>query len=144
MTILDANVLLHAFNEQSPDHNHIRQWLEELVDSAEFIALPWVAVWAFIRIATNPRLYHPPMAPRRAFEKMNSLLVRHNVVTLQPGPRHIELLERLVHAAQASGPKVTDAVIAALALEHGATVASTDRDFSRFEGLRWINPLAVR
>lgn len=141
MTILDANVLLYAYNADSVHHVTARQWLEALADSGELIGLPWVTIWAFLRISTNPRLFHPPMAVNKAFEKIAGLLALPNTVIVQPGPRHVQILERIVTEAQAAGPKLTDAVLAALATEHGAALASTDRGFSRFKTLKWIDPL---
>lgn len=94
-------------------------------------------------LSTNSRILPKPMAAGAAFEQIRSWLAEPDVLIVHPGPRHAELLERLVTSCNATGPLVSDAVLAALALENGATLASTDRDFGRFENLRWLNPIAV-
>ena len=141
MTVIDANVLLYAYNADAPQQGAIASWLAKLFESNETIALPWVTIWAFIRICTNPRIWDNPRPAKEAFEIVNDWLAQPAVVILQPGPRHCELLGLLVSEHNAAGPLVTDAVLAALAIENGAVLASTDHDFSRFPGLRWINPL---
>lgn len=141
MTIIDANVLLYAYNADAPQQRAAAQWLKELFQSGETVALPWMTVWAFLRICTNSRIWANPWPAKDAFAIIDEWLAQPGVVILQPGPRHLKLLEALTIEHGVSGPLVTDAVLAALALEHGATLASTDQDFSRFRGLRWIDPL---
>jgi len=141
MTIIDANVLLYAYNADAPQQSAAARWLKELLESGEAVALPWVTVWAFVRICTNSRIWDKPRPAREAFAIINEWLAQPGVTILQPGPRHAELLELLVIEHGAIGPLVTDAVLAALAIENGAVLASTDQDFRRFQGLRWINPL---
>jgi uncharacterized protein len=141
MTLLDANLLLYAYNADAPQQRRAAQWLAKLLESGEMIALPWVTVWAFIRISTNPRLWANPRPAKEAFAIAADWLAQPGVVPLQPGPRHAEILEKLVIDHGATGPLVTDAVLAALAMEHGASLASTDQGFSRFPDLRWLNPL---
>jgi len=109
--------------------------------SGEMIALPWVTLWAFIRISTNSRVWANPRPVREAFAIVGEWLAQPGVVPLHPGPLHAEILEKLVSEYGATGPLVTDAVLAALAIEHGALLASTDQDFRRFPDLRWLNPL---
>ena len=94
-----------------------------------------------MRLSTNPRVLAKPKTPKEAFQIVREWLALPGVVVVQPGPRHAELLERLVVDNRAAGPLTTDAALAALAIEHGATLASTDRDFSRFPDLRWVNPI---
>lgn len=141
MTILDANILLYAYNADAPQQAGIAEWLSTLVESGETIGLPWVTIWAFVRIATNPRVWGNPLSPEQAFAIVDEWMEMPNVVPLGPGTRHVELLRQSVVKHAASGALVTDAVLAAHALEHGASLASTDRDFSRFTGLRWVNPM---
>jgi toxin-antitoxin system PIN domain toxin len=141
MTILDANVLLHAYNVDSPHHAVAARWLAELFASDETVAIPLLTIWAFIRVATNPRLSPQPLAANQAFGFVERWLDQPGIVVLQPGPRHLEILKRLTLEYGVSGQLVTDAVLAALALENGAALASTDQDFRRFPELRWINPL---
>ena len=141
MTILDANILLYAYNEDAPQHGASAEWLERLLNGAEMVGLPWTTLWAFLRISTNARAWPKPLSVEQAFEAMHEWLDRSNVVLIQPGARHAELLDKLVREGNALGPLVTDAALAALAIENGALLASTDRDFSRFRELRWVNPL---
>jgi toxin-antitoxin system PIN domain toxin len=141
MTILDANVLLYAYNADAPQQPAAAQWLTGVLEGAETIGLPWVTIWAFLRICTNSRIWANPLPARQAFGIVVDWLVQPAVVVVQPGPRHAELLEQLVVEHSAAGTLVTDAVLAALAIENGAILASTDQDFRRFPELRWVNPL---
>lgn len=141
MTIVDANLLLYAYNADAPQHTAAAHWLTELFESGETIALPWISVWAFVRICTNSRIWTNPLSGKGAFEIIGEWLTRPGVVTLQPGSRHTAILKQLVIEHGVTGPLVMDAVLAALAIENGALLASTDQDFRRFEGLRWLNPL---
>lgn len=142
MTIIDANLLLYAYNADAPQHSAAARWLAELVQGGEPVALPWVTLWAFLRISTNPRIWDNPLPSARAFAIVNEWLALPGVVVLPPGPRHLELLERLVLEHKAAGPLVTGAILASLAFETGATLASTDQDFGRFQGLQWVNPIS--
>ena len=142
MTILDANLLLYAYNADAPQQSVAARWLAELLESDETIALPWVTVWAFIRIATNSRIWPNPLSAEQVFAIIEEWIAQPGVVVLQPGPRHTEILKRLMIEHSVTGPLVTDAILAALALENGAFLASTDQDFRRFPDLRWTNPLS--
>lgn len=141
MTLLDANILLYAYNADAPEQQAVARWLEGLLASGETIGLPWVTLWAFLRIATNSRVWPNPLPPERAFAIVEEWLGQSGVVSIGPGARHPELLKQLVLGHRASGPLVTDAVLAALAVEHGASLASTDQDFRRFPAAKWVNPL---
>lgn len=141
MIAVDVNVLIYAYNADAPEHAAAATWLEAQLEGPEAIALPLPVIWAFLRISTNPRLWPKPMPAAEAFGIISELLACRDVVLVQPGPRHIEILRSLVTKAKATGPLVSDAVVAAIAMENGAVLASTDPDFSRFENLRWINPL---
>jgi toxin-antitoxin system PIN domain toxin len=142
MIILDANILLYAYNSDAPQQKAAAQWLGKLLDGGELIGLPWITVWAFIRISTNARFWANPRPAKEAFAIIAEWLTQPGVVPIQPGPLHAEILQKLVLENSATGPLVTDAVLAALAMEHGAELASTDRGFSRYQDLRWQNPLA--
>jgi len=141
VTLLDANILLYAYNADAPQHEPARRWLDDLFAGDEWIGLPWLTLWAFLRIATNPRVYPRPLAAEEAFQILEGWLRLPKVRVVEPGARHSELLRALAVGSQAAGPLLTDAALAALAFEHGAVLASTDRDFSRFPNLRWLNPL---
>jgi uncharacterized protein len=143
VTIVDANVLLYAYNEDAPQQRIAAEWLTRLLQSGETIGLPWVTLWAFIRICTNSRIWTNPRPAEEAFAIIREWLAQPGVVPLQAGPLHVKILEKLVRDHNAVGPIATDAVLAAIAIEHGASLASTDQDFRRFTGLKWINPLGV-
>lgn len=141
MILADANLLLYAYNADAAGHESSRQWLEASLSSAEPFALSWQTITAFIRISTNIRAFPQPLSIREAIEIVTEWLERPNVTVLQPGARHWEILARLLDEGQVSGALVMDAHLAALAIEHGATLLTTDRDFARFNNLRVINPL---
>jgi toxin-antitoxin system PIN domain toxin len=141
MTIVDANLLLYAYNADAPQQKASARWLQGLLKSGEIIGLPWVTIWAFIRISTNSRIWANPRSAGETFAIVGEWLRQPGVVPLNPGPLHAEILEKLVSQQRATGPLVTNAVLAALAMEHGALLASTDQDFGRFPELRWLNPL---
>jgi uncharacterized protein len=141
MTIIDANLLLYAYNADAPQQRKAAEWLAKLLESGEIICLPWVTIWAFIRIATNSRLWANPRPAREVFAIVREWLAQPGVVPLHPGPLHADILERIVIDYGAAGPLLTDAALAALAIEHGATLASADQHFSRFPDLKWMNPL---
>jgi uncharacterized protein len=141
LTLVDANILLYAYNSDAAEHTRARAWVEDAFNGTDLIGLPWMTIWAFLRVSTNPRLWPNPRPAADVFAIISEWLALPNAVTPQPGPRHAEILEKLVIEHRATGSLVSDAVLAALALENGATLASTDQDFRRFPSLRWINPL---
>jgi uncharacterized protein len=142
VTIVDANLLLYAYNADAPQQPKAAEWIAKLLAGGEIVGLPWVTIWAFIRISTNSRVWPNPMPSPEAFAIVNEWLAQPGVVPLHPGPLHAQILERLVTDHGATGPMVTNAALAALAMEHGALLASTDQDFRRFPDLRWLNPLS--
>ncbi len=144
MILPDANILLYAYNADAPQHERARVWLEELFSGPEEIGLPWVSLWAFARISTNYRALDRPLPAEFVFRVIKQMLAHPRAVLLHTGPRHLEILERMVEDGQAIGSDMTDAVLAAIAIEHSATLASNDADFGRFPGLRWFNPLIER
>lgn len=141
MTVLDANILLYAYNSESAHHADVRKWLEAQIRAKEALGLPWISLWAFLRISTNPRLSSPPLSLNEAFAIVHEILGMPRASVISPGRAHADLLERVSVEAQAGGARMTDATLAALAIEHGAKLASTDRDFARFKELKWVNPL---
>ncbi len=142
MTLIDANIPLCAYNADAPQQPGIARRLTELFASHETIALTWPTIWAFVRISTNSRIRRNPLTAQESFTIVNSWRARPGVVVLQPGPRHLAILKQLVTDHMATGPLLTDAVLAAIAIENSAVLASTDQNFSRFKSLRWVNPLA--
>jgi toxin-antitoxin system PIN domain toxin len=141
MMLVDANLLLYAYNPRAAKHEASRRWLEATLSGPELVRLAWMSVWAFLRIATNPRVFEQPLSAGEAEVIVSSWLAQPGVGIAEPGERHWEILSGLLRDGQSTGPLVTDAALAALALEHGATLYSTDRDFARFPGLAWIDPL---
>jgi len=141
--LVDANLLLYAYHARADQHSASKAWLETALAGPELVRFAWLTLWAFVRIATNPRAFERPLSLREAESVVSSWLAQPTVAILEPGERHWEILRGLMRESQTIGPLVMDAALAALALEHGATLCTTDRDFSRFPGLRWTNPLAA-
>ena len=142
MIVCDANVLLCAYDRGSRFHAPCRTWLEAALNGRESLGLPWQSVLAFIRIATNPRAYERPMALDTACAIVSAWLARPQVQIPEPAARYWEILRALLQEARVTGPLVTDAALAAIALECGATLCTTDRDFRRFESLKLLDPTA--
>ena len=142
MILVDANVLLYAYQPRSEFHQRCRAWVEEAFSGEEPVCLAWVTVLAFIRISTNPRIFEQPLLAAEATAAVSSWLERPTVSVLEAGERCWEIFRRLLVEAQVSGPLVMDAFLAALALENGATLVTTDRDFTRFPNLKLRNPAA--
>jgi uncharacterized protein len=144
VTILDVNVLIYAHDADAPQHAAAKVWLEKLFLSSERVVFPWVVIWGFLRVSTNRHIQARPRTPPGALDRVKDWLKQPNVSFIEPGLKHLDVLEQLVKDYQISGPQMSDAVLAALAIEHGATLASTDRGFRRFTNLRWVNPLDER
>jgi toxin-antitoxin system PIN domain toxin len=143
MMLVDANVLLYAYQPRSPRHEPCRRWVEAAFSGDEPVCLAWVTVLAFLRIATHPRVFESPLTMPEAVAVVVSWLERDAVSVLEAGERCWEILRALSVDAQASGPLVMDAFLAALAIENGAALVTTDRDFARFPKLRRLDPTAA-
>ncbi len=141
MILVDANLLLYAYDSAAPEHLGARGWLEDVLSKPEPVLFPWQSIHAFLRIATNPRAWKSPLTIDEARGIVDEWLGLPNVVVPSPGERHWDILRELMKDAQCRGPLVADAVLAALAMEHGAEFCTNDRDFSRFPNLRVVNPL---
>lgn len=142
MIVLDANILLYAYDSNSENHAKARAWMEDVFSGGTPVGLPWQTVAAFLRVVTNPRLPGRRLSPEEAVELVESWLGQPNVRLLAPGDLHWSLLRQMLIEGQTRGPLVSDAQLAALTLEYGGVLHSTDRDFARFPGLRLSNPLA--
>lgn len=142
MIVPDVNLLIHAYNLESPVHAAARRWWEGLLNGQRPVGLAWVAVLGFLRISTHRQILTRPMPVAQACARTRSWLSRPCVSILHPGDRHGELLFGLLEALGSAGNLTTDAHLAALAIEHQAELHTTDADFARFSGLRWKNPLA--
>ena len=144
MILVDANLLLYAYHSRAEQHERSRAWLEAVLSGPDPVGFAWLTLWAFLRIATNARVFERPLSTSEAEAAVSSWLAQPAAHILDPGERHWEILRGLVRDGQTAGPLVMDAVLAAIALEHGATIYTTDRDFSRFPRLKCMNPLAAR
>jgi toxin-antitoxin system PIN domain toxin len=138
--LVDANLLLYAYHPRAERHEESRAWLEAVLSGPNLVRFAWLTLWAFLRIATNPRVFEIPLSTSEAEAAISSWLAQPAAGILDPGERHWDILRGLVRDGQATVPLVMDAVLAAIALEHGATVCTTDRDFSRFSGLKMDEP----
>ncbi len=142
MILVDANVLLYAHHPRAEAHERCRAWIEQAFSGEEPIAIAWITVLAFVRISTTPRVFEQPLLASEALAAVASWLERPSVSVLEAGEACWEIFRELVVQAQVTGPLVMDAFLAALALENGATLATTDRDFARFPKLKVVNPAA--
>lgn len=140
MLLVDANVLLHAVNEDAREHETARRWLEESLGGREALAFSWVVLLAFLRIATHPSAFARPLAAGAAGDVADAWLGHRAAIVVEPTRRHLPLLKGLLGRTGTAGNLVSDAHLAALSLEHGATIVSFDRDFGRFEGISWSPP----
>lgn len=144
MKLIDLNLLIYAVNRAAATHAAARAWLEEVLSGGEAVALPWVVLLGFLRLTTNPRIMARPLTAEQAMRVVDGWLARPMVVALHPGDDHWPILRELLASSGTAGNLITDAHLAALAIEHGAELCSADGDFARFARLRWVNPLASR
>ena len=141
MTIIDANLLLYAYDAASPFHDRARIWMESVFSDPAPVGLPWQTIWAFLRVVTNPRLPGQRFSVEEGIATVNQWLMQSNVRVLSPGEQHWMVLQQMLLDGQTRGPMIADAQLAAVAIEYGGVSHTTDRDFARFPGLRWKNPL---
>lgn len=144
MILTDVNVIIYAHRQDCERHTDYREWLERTVDSPEAFGVSELILSSFVRVVTNPRAFPSPTPTDLALKAAERLRERPNCVLLAPGPRHWDIFAGLCRAVGARGNIVADAYFAALAIEHGAEWATTDRDYARFPGLRWRHPLDGR
>ena len=143
MILVDANLLVYSHNEAAAEHPIARTWFESALNRTARVGLPWPSLLGFVRLVSNPAIVSRPVRPADAWERVTEWIARDNVWIPQPGPQHAELLGKLLSDARITSRLVPDAHLAALAIEHGLTLCSTDGDFARFPGIRWENPLAA-
>ena len=141
MKLIDLNLLLYAVNQDGPKHAKAKAWLDSAFESEEFIALPWVVLLGFLRISTHPRIFEKPLPVSMAIEMVESWVLLPQVRVIQSGKEHWPMLRGLLLDAGVAGNLTTDAHLAALAIEHGCTLYTSDTDFARFRHLKWENPL---
>ena len=144
MIIPDANLLLYAYDKESPFHKESARWWSKLLSGHEPVGLCSVVVFSFLRLTTHSKVFIHPMTVQEATERVRAWMDRPNVRMLHPNPAHFASVCALLEAAGTGGNLVSDAQIAALALEYSAEIHTADTDFNRFKGITWSNPLSVR
>ncbi|MDX2269900.1 MAG: type II toxin-antitoxin system VapC family toxin [Bryobacter sp.] len=141
MLIPDINLLVYAYDSTSPHHLSAKTWWIEKMSGRETVGIAWLVALGFIRLWTNPKIFEYPMTMEKALGHVESWLKRPAVKMINPGARHADILFRLLRESKSSGNITMDAHLAALAVETGGEIQSSDTDFLRFPGLRWKNPL---
>jgi len=140
--IVDANLLICAVDRRAEQHEQAAAWLTARLNGPRRVGLPWQSIAAFLRIITHPRASARPLDPRVAWERVNDWLSAPVAWVPTPGEEYVRILGQLITAYGVRGNLVPDAALAALAIEHGVPLVSTDTDFARFQELRWENPLS--
>lgn len=140
MKVVDANVLLHAINESSPEHDTAKTWLDDALSGASPVGLAWSAMLAVIRLSTRPGLFEHPLTVAQVTGAVGGWIGAPSAVVLHPGSRNLHILTTLLSAAGTAGNLTGDAHLAALAIEHNAEIVSFDADFDRFPGVTWSRP----
>jgi toxin-antitoxin system PIN domain toxin len=143
MLLVDVNILVYAYREDAPGHDLFRPWLQDLVDSDLAFGVSDLVLSGFLRVVTHPRVFDPPSPIEHAKGFAEVVRSRPNAVVVRPGVRHWDIFTRLCRTAGVKGNLVPDAYLAALAIESGSEWITTDRDYSRFPGLRWRHPLGA-
>jgi toxin-antitoxin system PIN domain toxin len=137
----DSNLLLYAVDERSPRHQPARAWLEGLLSGSETVGFAWSVLLAVVRLSTRPVIFEHPLSSDEALDLVEGWLAQPCAVVVHPTARHAAVLRELLAPLSTAGNLVADAHLAALAVEHGADLYSSDADFSRFGGVRWFDPL---
>ena len=141
MIIPDINLLVYAYNADSLNHIRAKSWWERQLNGTDIIGLPWIVLHGFVRIMTHPRIMEYPILPGEAMNHVLSWIGMNSSSIIEPGRLHMLILRKLLEGLGSAGNMTTDAVIASIAIEYQAEVHTNDADFSRFSGLRWVNPL---
>jgi toxin-antitoxin system PIN domain toxin len=139
--LVDANLLVYAFVRQAREHDAARAWLDDRLSEPAQVGLPWPSLLAFVRLVTNPRVCERPVRVAVAWDQVEHWLAAEPAWIPLPTERHAATLGALLLASGKGANLVPDAHLAALAIEHGLTLCSSDSDFARFRGLRWVDPL---
>jgi uncharacterized protein len=143
MILSDANILIYAYNKAAQEHESCKTWLEDQLSKPDAFAFSWQTITAFMRITTTARMFPQTYTYEQVSVFVESWISQPNVIILSPTSRHWTIFSRIIRENKIQGPLMMDAHLAALAIEHGATLATTDRDFARFDGLRIVNPLKI-
>lgn len=141
MILIDANILIYAVNSDAPLHRKAKAWLEATLSGPDTVALSWTVLLAFLRLTTRPGVFETPLSVNTAFDVVDAWLSLPSVVTVDPPTQHLRVVRDLLVPLGTGGNLTSDAHLAALAIEHGAELCSSDSDFDRFPRLRWRNPL---
>jgi len=141
--LVDANLLIYAHVSTFPQHERAREWLDACLNGVAPVGLPWTSLLSFLRLTTNPRVFERPAPVAEAWRQVLAWLAAERVWIPQPTERHREIIGELFAAPGVNANLVQDAHLAALAIEHGLILCSTDGDFARFTGVRWENPLGA-
>ena len=142
MKVVDLNILIYAINRDAPNHLQAKNWWETCLSETESVGLPWVVALGFLRITTNPRVFSSPLAVDTAVDYLDDWINQPMVQIVNPSERHWDIIRELVVRFGTASNLTTDCHIAALTIENGGVLYSTDTDFSRFVELKWKNPLA--
>jgi hypothetical protein len=143
MILPDVNLLVHAYNTQFPQHEKAKAWWEDKLDGPTSVALAWVTILGFIRVTTHPRILRNPLTVQEAIAIVEDWLELPHFFLVLPSSRHFPVLRALFLQLGTAGNLTTDVHLAALAIERGLVLHSTDADFGRFEGLKWVNPIRL-
>ena len=141
MVLTDVNVLVYAHRTDAPGHSAYREWLEELINGDQAYGISDLVLSGFLRVVTHPRVFDPPSDLASALAFAQAIRSQPNAVLIAPGLRHWGIFVNLCEATRVKGNLVPDAYLAALAIESGSEWITTDRDYSRFPGLKWRHPL---
>jgi len=141
MIIPDINLLIYAYNTGAKLHGPSKEWLEEILSGDKTVGFSWAVLHGYIRLTTHPSVMKLPLEPSQAVSHVASWLKVPHTAIIEPGKRHLEILSQLLNEIGSAGNITTDAVLAALAIEYQGELHSNDGDFSRFSGLRWVNPV---
>lgn len=144
MIFPDLNLLIYSYNDAAPNHDRALEWLESVMNGNEKVCFCWHTIFGFIRISTTPRMFPNYFASNVAIGIAHDLMGNANSIMLEPGLQHFDIFSRLSRETGFSGPKTSDVHLAALAIEHSATFASSDGDFRYFNGLKLVNPLVAK
>ena len=144
MIVVDTNLLVYVVQRESPFHARAQGWWNELLNGDELVGLPWTTIIGFVRVSTNSRLFPRALTVNRATSVVDAWLENRLVSIVEPGAGHWSIMRELLLEAGRGANLTTDAHLATLCIERGATLHSADGDFSRFRGLRWKNPLLAR
>jgi len=142
MILVDANLLIYAIDRDSSHHKVAKRWFESILSGTEEVGFAWIVLLAFIRITTHARIMKKPLEPVTALEYVSSWLDQPYAVVVNPTEKHWQVLRNLLETTGTAANLTSDAHLAALAIEHGASIYSADQDFKRFAGVKHIDPLA--